>query len=164
MLGVFEDVTLGETLSYTVKMRKIHDLQGKPRLCRVILQPRGSANPCYCCYNGAMMSAGGVRWHLQNLIPSNPGRWEHNRTQQRVITPMKTGYSIAAILLILILAVSGCGAKGDLYLPEDAAHKQQPEQDKEKKKEKQPSPPATEPLSTESSTIQPLSTEPTDTQ
>lgn len=80
----------------------------------------------------------------------------------RTMTNIKTGCAIAAIALVL--ALSGCGAKGDLYLPEDVANKQQQLKDKAKKKDVQPSPTATEPLSTEPATTEPATTEPSSTE
>jgi predicted small lipoprotein YifL len=45
-------------------------------------------------------------------------------------------FYVSVVLLILLALLPGCGAKGDLYLPEDEAKAKQ-EQEKSDKKKKQ---------------------------
>ena len=69
-------------------------------------------------------------------------------------------YVAITVLMILMAIVSACGAKGDLFLPEDVVKKQQAQKEKEKEKNKkssqqvqpatqQPEQPPTEPLETQ---------------
>ncbi|MGD8886523.1 MAG: hypothetical protein PVF34_12940 [Gammaproteobacteria bacterium] len=72
-------------------------------------------------------------------------------------------YCVAMVFsLLLVTAMNGCGAKGNLFLPEDMVKKQKEQQPK--KKQQPSSPSASEPSISEPSAEEPVTTESTESQ